>query len=95
MEQNVTNVEKTHVLTLEGRTHACISGVTAVCCFNEQEIVLETSVGEVALLGQQLHIGQLNLEEGQLDVTGEIAGIEYNGPISRKEKRGFLVRRKK
>lgn len=95
MEQNVTNVEKTHVLTLEGRTHARISGVTAVCCFNEQEIVLETSVGEVALLGQQLHIGQLNLEEGQLDVTGEIAGIEYNGPISRKEKRGFLVRRKK
>lgn len=86
---------KPHTLTLEGRARARISGVTAVCCFNEQEIVLETSEGEVALLGQRLHIGQLNLEEGNLDVTGEIAGVEYNGPVNRKEKHGLLARRRK
>lgn len=84
----------THVLTLEGRTHASLSGVMAVCCFNEQEIVLETSEGEVALLGSGLHIEQLNLEDGRLDVTGEIAGIEYNGPRGKKEKRGLFARRK-
>ena len=95
MEQNVTAAARPHALTLEGRTHARVAGVTAVCCFNEQEIVLETSEGEVALLGQRLHIGRLNLEEGQLDVTGEIAGVEYNGPVNRKEKRGLIPRRRK
>lgn len=95
MEQNMTAAVKQHMLTLEGRVRARISGVTAVCCFNEQEIVLETSEGEVALLGQRLHIGQLNLEEGQLDVTGEIEGVEYNGPVNRKEKHGLLARRRK
>jgi len=95
MEQSRGAALRPHQLTLEGRTRARLSGVTAVSCFNEQEIVLETSEGEVALLGEGLHIGQLNLEEGQLDVTGTIAGIEYNGPVAKKERRGLFSRRKK
>ena len=95
MEGNLGAALRPHQLTLEGRTRAKLSGVMAVSCFNEQEIVLETSEGEVALLGNGLHIGQLNLEEGQLDVTGEIAGIEYNGPVSKKERHGLFGRKKK
>lgn len=95
MEQGMNLSARPHMLTLEGRTRARLSGVMAVCCFNEQEIVLETSEGEIALLGEQLHIEQLNLDDGQLDVTGEIAGIEYNGPVKRKEKRGLFSRRRK
>ena len=86
---------RAHVLTLEGRAKAGVSGVIAVSCFNDREIVLETSEGEVALLGDGLHIEQLNLEQGQLDVTGEIAGIEYNGPVKRKEKRGLFAHKKR
>lgn len=93
MEQSMQ--ARPHSLTLEGRTKARLAGVCAVCCFNEHEIVMETSEGEVALLGEDLHIEQLNLEEGQLDVTGQIAGIEYNGPVRKKEKRGILVRKKR
>lgn len=95
MEQYTGAAIRPHQLTLQGRTRAQLSGVIAVSCFNEQEIVLETSEGEVALLGEGLHIEQLNLEDGQLDVTGEIAGIEYNGPAAKKERRGLFSRRKK
>ena len=95
MEGNMSTAIKPHQLTLEGRTRAKLCGVTAVSCFNEKEIVLETSEGEVALLGEGLHIEQLNLEDGQLDVTGEIAGVEYNGPVSKKERRGLFGRKKK
>lgn len=95
MEQNMGAAVRPHQLTLEGRSRAKLCGVMAVNCFNEQEIVLETSEGEVALLGERLHIEQLNLEDGQLDVTGEIAGVEYNGPVGKKERRGLFARRKK
>lgn len=94
-QQTITGTARTHTLTMQGRTRAKISGVTAVSCFNDREVVLETSEGEVALLGERLHIEQLNLEDGQLDVTGEIAGVEYNGPVAKKEKRGVFGRRKK
>ena len=85
----------THMLTMEGRTRVRATGVIAVSCFNDREIVMDTSEGEVALLGEGLHIEQLNLEAGQLDVTGEIAGVEYNGPAKRKEKRGIFARGKR
>ncbi len=84
-----------HTLTLEGRSRAKLAGVTAVSCFNDQEVVLQTSLGEVALLGEELHIEQLNLEDGRLDVTGTISGIEYSEPAHKKERRGLFGRRGK
>jgi len=93
MEQNGVKIHQ-HSLTLEGRTRARITGVTAVSCFNDREVVLETSEGEVALLGSGLNIEQLNLEEGALGVTGSIEGIEYNGPAVKKVKKGLPGRRK-
>lgn len=55
--------------------------------------MLETGEGEVALLGENLHIEQLNLDDGQLDVMGEIAGVEYETP-RKKERRGLFGRKK-
>ncbi|MFR2150215.1 MAG: YabP/YqfC family sporulation protein [Christensenellales bacterium] len=75
MEKGITQTAK-HTLMLDGRSRAKLTGVTAVSCFNDREVVLETGEGEVALLGENLHIEQLNLDDGQLDVTGEIAGVE-------------------
>lgn len=92
MEQMLLNT-RAHTLTLQGRNRAKLDGVMAVSCFNEQEVVLQTSAGEVALIGEGLHIEQLNLEEGQLDVTGEIAAIEYS-EIAR-AKKGLFRRRSK
>lgn len=90
-----SGTKQTHLLTLEGRERAQLTGVMAVICFHEQEVALETSEGEVALLGRGLHIEQLNLEEGRIDVTGEIEGIEYNGPRAKKDRGGLFGRRKK
>lgn len=84
-----------HTLTMEGRSRAKLTGVMAVNCFNDQEVVLETSEGEVALMGDGLHIEQLDLEDGRLDVTGEISAIEYSAPLAQKGRRGLLSRRKK
>lgn len=80
-----------HTLTLDGRKRARLAGVTAVSCFHDQEVVLETGEGELAILGENLHIEQLSLEDGRLDVTGKISGIEYS---DRKERRGLFGRRR-
>ena len=92
MEKGITQTAK-HTLMLDGRSRAKLTGVTAVSCFNDREVVLETGEGEVALLGENLHIEQLNLDDGQLDVTGEIAGVEYETP-RKKERRGAFWTKK-
>lgn len=94
-KQEERAVVRAHTLTLEGRERAKLAGVTAVSCFNEEEVVLETSVGEVALMGADLHIEQLNLDDGRLDVTGQITAIEYSDIAPKKERRGLFARRRR
>ena len=67
-----------HVLTLDGRKKAVISGVEGVDSFNEQMVVLATTAGTLTLLGEGLHVSDLNLESGRLLVDGEIAALEYD-----------------
>lgn len=95
MDQSMQTARRAHALTMEGRSRARLEGVTAVCCFNEQEVVLSTSEGEVAIFGSGLNIDQLNLDEGRLDVTGEIAGVEYSDLRPGKKRRGLFGRREK
>ena len=66
MEKGITQTAK-HTLMLDGRSRAKLTGVTAVSCFNDREVVL--------------------------DVTGEIAGVEYETP-RKKERRGLFGRKK-
>ena len=94
MEQR-TDTVRAHALSLEGRERARLSGVTAVICFHDQEVVLETTAGEVAVVGEGLHIEQLNLEAGQLNVTGEICAIEYSDLAPKRERKGLFGRRKR
>lgn len=95
MENAMKSAQRPHSLTMEGRERASLCGVTAVSCFNDQEVVLETSAGEVAVVGEGLHIEQLNLEEGKLNVTGEICAIEYSDLAPKRERRGLFGRRKR
>ena len=93
--ENEKTVMTPHSLMLDGRRKAKISGVAAVSCFNDHEIVLDTTEGELALLGENLHIEQLNLDDGQLMVTGSISGLEYSERSAGRERRGLFWRRKK
>jgi len=67
-----------HSLSMEERRKAVITGVDAVDSFNEQMVVLSTTAGTLTLLGDQLHVSHLNLEDGQLLVEGEITALEYD-----------------
>ena len=81
---------RAHSVTVENRSAVKLTGVTDVASFNEQEIVMTSDSGEIALLGAGLHISQLNLEEGKVTVEGHIAALEYGYAPS--AKRGLLSR---
>ena len=82
--------EKQHTLILENRQHAALTGISEVLAFDENQVVLLTDSGEIALTGEGLHVTKLMLEEGQLTVDGKLDGIFYT---QRSRRRG-LFRRK-
>ena len=70
-----------HTVQLDNRAKAVLTGVDDVDSFNEAEVNLITEAGYVTITGKDLHISHLSLEEGQLGVEGEIAGIAYTDSI--------------
>lgn len=82
---------KPHGLQLDNRKKAALTGVVEVLAFDESQVVLRTESGEVALMGENLHVTRLMLEEGQLTVEGKIDSLLYSTP----RKGGRLLRRGK
>ena len=67
-----------HNIIMENRKKVSVSGVDDVESFNEEEIVLHTeNQGILILKGAGLHINKLNVDSGDVNITGEIDSMEY------------------
>ena len=66
-----------HQLTLEGRERLTVSGVEDVERFDESAIVMSTTAGTLVVTGENLHIGKLSLDGGELHVDGQIDSLSY------------------
>lgn len=66
-----------HRLELIGRDRLTVSGVEDVERFDETGIIMSTSAGTLVITGEDLHIGKLSLDGGELHVDGRIDSLSY------------------
>ena len=79
-----------HHVILEGRASLSVSGVEEVESFDENAIVMRTSLGTLVVRGEELHIEKLSLDGGDLRGEGMVDSLTYEddgGPRA-----GFLAR---
>ena len=67
-----------HELCLSNCQEGQISGVQEVLSFDTELIRLETSCGNLTIKGSGLHIGELSLETGSVQLTGQVTSIQYS-----------------
>ena len=85
--QKTANVS--HNIIMENRKTLRISGVKDIDGFSENRIVLNTVMGELIIKGDDLHIVNLEAENGDLSMTGNINSIIYSrhsvmdGPVKK------------
>lgn len=79
-----------HKLIIESKERAIVTGVEDVDSFNENEVIMLTSRGFITVTGDDLHINKLNLEEGQLVVTGTIQSLDYADHEEERAKKGVF-----
>lgn len=77
-----------HRLLIENREKMEISGVLHVDSFDDREIILETEQGLLAMRGEELHIRNLNLEQGELTVEGYLLELAYSEIKGSRKDRG-------
>ena len=77
MKEFNTLPPEAHRLELVGRERLVISGVEDVDRFDETGIVMTTAAGTLVVSGEDLHIGKLSLDGGELHVDGRIDSVSY------------------
>lgn len=85
---------QSHKIILTSRQSGVVSGVLDVISFDESLIVLSTQCGKLTIKGNQLHVNQLNLEKGDVDISGKVDSLVYseNGKKTENRKESVLGR---
>ncbi|MCM1578355.1 MAG: YabP/YqfC family sporulation protein [Ruminococcus sp.] len=74
-------------ISLANRKRLVITGVTDTDKFDENKVLLYTSLGELLVKGKNLRVSSLSVETGEMVIEGEISSMQYGdskvtGPLS-------------
>lgn len=81
-----------HRLTLEERKGGVVTGVVDVASFDEKEILLLTGEGKLQIRGERLHVKQLDLEQGQVELEGRVDSLTYLSKAAQQREESLLKR---
>ena len=73
-----------HSLVLEERRRLNVSGVSEVLSFDEEQVVMETALGQLTVEGEGLHVEKLSLDAGELTLEGNIQSLSYSRETKRR-----------
>ena len=73
----MTEIQGRHNAILENRSRLMLTGVNEVERFDENIVVLYTQLGQLTVKGEKLHISEMSVDSGELNIDGEISGLIY------------------
>jgi sporulation protein YabP len=75
---------------MRGRKLLDITGVKQVESFDNEEFLLETSMGFLAIKGQNLQMKNLDVEKGIVSIKGKIFDLVYLDEQHGEKAKGFF-----
>ncbi len=80
-----------HKISFTNRRQGLLTGVLDVLSFDEKLVVLKSQCGVLTLKGEEMHVKQLDLEKGELEMTGKVDQVIYTEESSIGRKKGKSV----
>lgn len=69
--------QQNQLITLCNRSQLTVSGVEDVKSFDDRSIILKSTLGMLAIDGEELHIDELSCESGVIRIEGNVGGIIF------------------
>ncbi len=88
MENEINALE--HSIYMLNRKNLSISGVKDVISFDENGVSIITVMGNIAIKGKNIKIGNFNTDTGNMQMDGKFSAIFYLD--DKGEKEGFFKR---
>lgn len=87
---NVRSKAPEHDVVMRGRKFLEITGVKQVESFDNEEFLLETSMGFLAIKGENLQMKNLDVDSGVVSIKGRIFDLVYVDEPSGDKAKGFF-----
>lgn len=84
--------DKKSNLTLENRKRLVLSGVVEVKSFDDEQIILDTNLGQLTIKGVGLKMNKLDVQNGDVMIIGTVNSCIYSGTESKKNKESIISR---
>ena len=82
-----------HSINIVERKNVLITGVKKVDSFDNEEFLVETIMGYLALKGEDLELIKLDTLSGSVTIKGHVNSFDYIEEVSKKEKEGSIISR--
>ncbi|MCR3760794.1 sporulation protein YabP [Clostridium felsineum] len=83
---------KKSLMTIENRKRLLLTGVSEVVNFNDEQIVLNTNLGALVIKGRELKMNKLDVQNGDVAITGTINACVYSGGEASNKKDSIISR---
>ncbi len=83
--------EKKHSLILSERKKLSLTGISEVESFHDNGVELQTDLGFLQITGTDLHVEKLDLERGEVVISGEVVSLYY--PEEQRDRPKGIIRR--
>ena len=80
-----------HGISISERKNIMITGVKKIESFDNQEFLMETTLGFLVIKGDELEIIKLDTYQGNVSIKGRIDSLTYLDDNSKKEKENTLL----
>lgn len=77
LDSRTVSSKAEHNVVLNFREKLSISGVKEIINFDDKSVNMKTVCGELSIDGENIHINVLNVEKGELEISGKVNGINY------------------
>jgi sporulation protein YabP len=83
--------EYNHSLQLIGRRRLDLTGISKVYTFNENLVVLQTTMGILDIKGKDKKVNKLSVDSGDMSIEGELISLVYSSKNGGTRKKGSFV----
>ena len=74
-----------HNITLNERKNIIITGVKKIDSFDNEELLLETTMGPIVIKGEDLEFIKLDTYQGSVSIKGVVNSLTYNETTKKEE----------
>lgn len=82
-DHNITSIN--HNVSITDRKGLVISGVKKIESFDNEEFLLETTMGYIIIKGEELEIIKLDTFQGNISIKGKVNSLTYVDSNLKKE----------